>query len=126
MFKILNRYGKLIGTTETINYLTKNKNNFYTSCQAHEASVIKFNGQLYALPGKGTKKLQEIFIVKTDAGEQLDMLNRNASYLEQELAETDEAAIELYEANLTLEQHNAEQDEAIIEIYELMGGLTNG
>lgn len=123
MFKILNRYGELIGTTETIIYLTKNKNNFYISCQPHEASVIRFNGRLYAMPGKGTKKLQEIFIVETDAGQQLDMLDHDTSYLEQELAETDEAAIQLYEANLTLEQHNAEQDEAIIEIYELMGGL---
>lgn len=40
--------------------------------------------------------------------------------LESQLAETDEAAIELYEAMTALETVNAEQDEAIIEIYELM------
>lgn len=42
--------------------------------------------------------------------------------LEESLAETDEAAIELYEATLAQEAVNAEQDEAIIEIYEMLGG----
>ena len=41
--------------------------------------------------------------------------------LEEQLAETDEVAIDLYEANLAQEAINAEQDEAIIEIYEMMG-----
>lgn len=53
-------------------------------------------------------------------------LNNKVSDLSDQLAETDEAAIELYEANLALEQANADQDEAIIEIYEMMGEITNG
>lgn len=46
--------------------------------------------------------------------------------LEAQLAETDEAAIELYEATMAMEAVNAEQDEAIIEIYEAMEGIING
>lgn len=46
--------------------------------------------------------------------------------LEAQLAETDEAAIQLYEASLAQEAVNAEQDEAIIEIYETVEGLLNG
>lgn len=48
------------------------------------------------------------------------------SMLEEHLAETDEIAIELYEAGLAQEAINAEQDEAIIEIYEMMEAVNNG
>ena len=46
--------------------------------------------------------------------------------LEQTLAETDEMAIDLFEANLAQSAINAEQDEAIIEIYEMMEVANNG
>lgn len=46
--------------------------------------------------------------------------------LEEQLAEADEVAIQLYESSLNQEAVNAEQDEAIIEIYETMEGLING
>lgn len=39
--------------------------------------------------------------------------------VEQQLAEADEVAIQLYESQI-------EQDEAIIEIYEMLEGVTNG
>jgi len=42
--------------------------------------------------------------------------------LEEQLAETDEVAIELYEAQAEQEAINAAQDEALIEIYEMMEG----
>lgn len=42
--------------------------------------------------------------------------------LEEALAQTDETAIELYEAQAEQEAINAAQDEALIEIYELMEG----
>lgn len=53
-------------------------------------------------------------------------IEERVTELETQLAETDEAAISLYEAQLAQEQVNAEQDEAIIEIYELMEGTSNG
>lgn len=53
-------------------------------------------------------------------------LQEQVAVLKEQLAETDEAAIELYEANLAQEAINAEQDEAIIEIYEMMEASNNG
>ena len=42
--------------------------------------------------------------------------------LEEALAQTDETAIELYEAQAEQEEINAAQDEALIELYEMIGG----
>ena len=40
--------------------------------------------------------------------------------LEEALAQTDETAIELYEAQMAQEEINAAQDEALIELYEML------
>lgn len=56
----------------------------------------------------------------------LSMLEAENAELKEHLAETDEVAIELYEASLAQEAINAEQDEAIIEIYETMEAMNNG
>ena len=61
-----------------------------------------------------------------DVGKSLDELTAENEALRAQLAETEEAAIELYEASLNQEAINAEQDEAIIEIYEMMEGTING
>lgn len=42
--------------------------------------------------------------------------------LEAQIAQADETAIELYEAQLAQEETNAAQDEALIELYEMIGG----
>lgn len=42
--------------------------------------------------------------------------------LAEQLATTDETAIELYEATLEQETINAAQDDALIELFELIGG----
>lgn len=55
----------------------------------------------------------------------LSVLETENKELAEHLAETDEVAIELYEASLAQEAINAEQDEAIIEIYETMEALNN-
>ncbi len=56
----------------------------------------------------------------------LSVLEAENKELKERLAESDEVAIDLYEASLAQEAINAEQDEAIIEIYEQMEGLNNG
>ena len=56
----------------------------------------------------------------------LSMLEAENKTIAEHLAETDEIAIELYEASLAQEAINAEQDEAIIEIYETMEAMNNG
>jgi uncharacterized coiled-coil protein SlyX len=42
--------------------------------------------------------------------------------LEEQLAATDETAIELYEAMAAQEEINTAQDDALIELYEMIGG----
>jgi len=59
-------------------------------------------------------------------GNRIGALEIEKAVMAERLAETDEIAIELYEAGLAQEAINAEQDEAIIEIYETMEALTNG
>ena len=56
----------------------------------------------------------------------ISMLELENRKLYERLAESDEIAIELYEAGLAQEAINAEQDEAIIDIYELMEAMNNG
>ncbi len=49
-------------------------------------------------------------------------VDERVTELEAQLAESDEAAIALYEAYLAQKDVEAEQDEAILELYELLGG----
>lgn len=74
-----------------------------------------------------TNKPEETPIDPTTTPEyRLLVLENENKLLNERLAETDEVAIDLYEASLANEAINAEQDEAIIEIYETMEGLING
>lgn len=59
-------------------------------------------------------------------GSRIAVLEEKNASISERLAETDEIAIELYEAGLAQEAINAEQDEAIIDIYELMEAMNNG
>lgn len=63
---------------------------------------------------------------KTKPEYRISMLEEENKAIAEHLAETDEIAIDLYEAGLAQEAINAEQDEAIIEIYEMMEGTING
>lgn len=49
-------------------------------------------------------------------------IDERIASLEAQLAESDEAAIALFEAQTAQEAIDAEQDEAILELYELVGG----
>ena len=125
MFKLLRSDNSLIGTTEKVNYVKKNHNGFYINCSSFDAEGIVYNNTLYTLNRKDTDK-EYVYIQFVDAGTQLDYISSKEQSLEQQLAETDEAAIQLYEANMALEEVNAEQDEAIIQIYEMIGDKSNG
>lgn len=48
--------------------------------------------------------------------------DERVSALEEALAQTDETAITLYEAQAEQETINASQDEVLLEIYEMLGG----
>lgn len=49
-------------------------------------------------------------------------LGERVTGLEASLAQTDEVAIELYEAMAAQEEINTAQDDALIELYEMIGG----
>ena len=58
--------------------------------------------------------------------ERIAMLEAENAALQEHLSDSDEVAIDLYEARLCQESINAEQDDAIIEIYEMMEEIMNG
>ena len=80
---------------------------------------LGFFGNLERAFEELTKTNNEVFNTE-------NRISINEETMKIQLAESDEIAIELYEANLAQEAINAEQDEAIIEIYEKMEGTNNG
>jgi hypothetical protein len=129
MFRIINlTTGKEIGLTDKVNYIKVNpKTGCYIPAKKEEAIGIAFKGIAYNIANRtDIKDADSVMTVAIDGGSTLQDVKLKEHTLEAQLAETDEAAIELYEANLALEEANAEQDEAIIEIYEMMGEIING
>lgn len=119
MFKITFKDGKTV-LTEKPNFIRVHKNGkTFLICGRKEAEGIAYHGQP-CLWADGTY-CQEI-----DGGKVFTDLQAENEAINTHLAETDEIAIDLYEAGLAQETVNAEQDEAIIEIYEMMEGNING
>lgn len=119
MFKIKFPDGKTV-LTEEPNFIRVHKNGkTFLLCDRKESDGITYHGQNY-LWTDGTY-CQEI-----DGGKEFAALQADNEAINERLAETDEIAIDLYEANITNKSINAEQDEAIIDIYEIMEGLING
>lgn len=54
--------------------------------------------------------------------ERVEALEASSEDIQAQLAQADDTAIELYEANLAQQEINAAQDDALIELYELIGG----
>jgi hypothetical protein len=128
MFRIVTTKGKELGLTEKVNYIRINKRNgCFNSCDKKDAIGVALENTAYNLFGhEDIQEAETVLVVEVDGGHEVSSTKENAAELATQLAETDEAAIELYEANMILEEANAEQDEAIIEIYEMIGELTNG
>lgn len=128
MFRIITTNGVELGYTEKVRYIKINEyNKCFNACEKKDAIGVAFKSVAYNLYGHSEiEGADTVLVIETDGGTELYNVRSNSDSLAKQLAETDEAAIELYEANLALEEANAEQDEAIIEIYEMMGELTNG
>lgn len=128
MFCIRNTNGSIIGYTDEVNYIKISPTSgCYIAAKKAEAIGVAYKCKPYNLLGHDKiPDAPTVIINQLDASEHITNISAAEKELAIQLAETDEAAIELYEANLVLETHNAEQDEAIIEIYELMEGITNG
>lgn len=118
MYKITIPDGTVLNR-EYLDFIRVHKNGCYVITTRNKAEGVCINGTPYLY--KDGTILQEI-----DRGEYIDKLISKNKELESHLAETDEVAIELYEASLAQEAINAEQDEAIIEIYEAMEVMSNG
>ena len=128
MFRIVTTTGKELGFTEQVRYIKINeRNGCFNACDQKDAIGVAFKSTPYNLFGHSDiADAETVLVVQVDSGEEVYRTEKTVQNLTEQLAETDEAAIELYEATLALEEHRAEQDEAIIEIYELMGEHTNG
>ena len=111
MYRITKPDGSAV-TAESINFIRRHSNGSFVFCNRENAEGVAHDSTPYLFED-GTSYCE------VDSGKVLDEMAAM-------LAETDEAAIELFESNLIQEAVNAEQDEAIIEIYEAMEGIING
>ena len=118
MFKITTPAGVTV-LTEDPNWIRVHSNNCFILCPQESAEGIAYKGIPF-LFADGT------MVNEVDGGDEFAALMAENEALRKQLTETDEAAIELFEANLSMEAVNAEQEEAIIEIYETMEGMING
>ena len=118
MYKINFPNGNTV-ITEKPNFIRVHKNNCFVLCPREKAEGVAYHGSPFLFKD-GTVAYE------VDGGDEfLSLLAKNEE-LAAHLAETDEVAIDLFEASLAQEDINAEQDEAIIEIFEMMGGIING
>ena len=128
MFRIITLDGKPIGVTEKVRYIKIHPHNgCFIEATKDDAIGIAYKSNPYNLIGHD--KINDrptVFVKEFDGAEEIDSLSKKNKVLTDELAETDEAAIELYETSMTQDLHNAEQDEAIIELYEMIGDINNG
>lgn len=118
MYKITTPDGAVF-TRENPDFIRVHKNGCFVITTREKAEGVAVNSTPYLF--KDGVVVQEI-----DGGQAMDELIAENQALSAQLAETDEAAIELYEATLNMEAVNAEQDEAIIEIYETMEAMNHG
>lgn len=115
MYKIINtETGEIVGRTANVRYVRrKPASGAYIETNAQFAEGVAYRGEVYPLDGDGYVVVQVY-----DDGEDAEALDA----LEDALRETDDTAIELYEAQIVQEEINAAQDEALIELYEMIGG----
>ena len=118
MYKIIKPDGVTV-TTEKPNFIRVHSNGCYILCPREKAEGIAYGGTPYLFK-------DGVIVYEDDGGKTLDDLTAENMALNEHLAETDEVAIDLFEASLAQEEINAEQDEAIITIYEMMEGINNG
>lgn len=100
-----------------MNYCIVNSENIIENIIVADADFAESIGALpyYEGAGIGDEYSPPAPVVEPTTEERL-------TALEEALAQTDETAIALYEAQAEQEAINAAQDEALIEIYEMMEG----
>ena len=118
MYKITTPEG-VVYTREKPDFIRVHPNGCFVLTDRKKAEGVAIHGIPYLFKDGAV-------VCEIDGGTYIDELTAENKALADQLAETDEAAIELYEATLNMEAVNAEQDEAIIEIYETMEEMNHG
>ena len=122
MYKLLTPEGETVGYTDQIQYIKVNPvSGCYIQASKEDAQGFAYNGTPYNFHGYDRfSDAKSLLILEVDAGQNLSELEQQNKVLEEQLAETDMAAIYLYETSLRQEVRDAEQDDAIIHIYEMI------
>lgn len=118
MYKITASDGAYI-LTDKVEYIRRHPSGIYLRTDRNRAEGVEYGGQFY-MWDEGAN------LCEIDSADELRRLAIENETLRNQLAEAEEVAIDLYEANLVQESINAQQDEAIIDIYELMEEMNNG
>jgi hypothetical protein len=113
--------GTLIALVDEPRFITVARNGCFVQAPKAEARGIAINSTPYNLLGRESMRddIPTVMCLEVDGGV---YLSQEQEQLKADLAEADEAAIELYEANEAAAEVSAAQDEAIIELYEMIGG----
>lgn len=114
MFRIITA-DEISVLTEDPKWIRKHTNNCFILCKREKAEGVAYKGNPL-LFSEGTR------VYEFDGADEIESLRNQLSSTVGHLAEIDEVAIELYEANMLQNEIAAAQDDAIIEIYEMIGG----
>lgn len=114
MYKITFPDGNSV-LTEKPNFIRVHKENCFIICAREKAEGVVYHGGPF-LFADGTR------CYEVDSGDEFAALKEEDASIYEQLAQADETAIELYEAQMEQEEINTAQDDALIEIYELIGG----
>lgn len=128
MFHIITTDNVNLASTEKVRYIKINpRTGNYVLCKKEEAIGVALNGKRYNLLGHDDiPDVETVYVSEFDGAVLLEKLKKENKELKDQLADTDAAAILLYESNLAAQKQMNETDEAIIEIYELMEDSNNG
>lgn len=116
--------GVVIGSTEAPRYIAMGVNGAYQQVDEKDAQGLAFNSTPYNLLGLEPmdETLETVSLNEVDTGTVVQEQGNSIETLQSDLANTDEVAIELYEANLKQQEINQSMDDALIELYETIGG----
>lgn len=116
--------GEVIGATDEPRYIRIGVNGTYQRTDKENAQGLAFNSTPYNLLGLEPMDttLETVSLNEVNAGNVVYGQGENIQQLQSDLTNTDEVAIELYEANLKQQGINQNTDDALIELYESLGG----
>lgn len=116
--------GVVIGSTEEPRYIAMGVNGAYQQVDEKDAQGLAFSSTPYNLLGLEPmdEDLETVSLNEVDTGTVVQEQGDSIETLQSELANTDETAIELYEASLKQQEINRNTDDALIALYEAVGG----